>query len=56
MNQFSYFPAAIFSALSFKSGLFLFLNARYYKKYVILCDPQFVYSIRRHPDSEQDIS
>ncbi len=54
MSQFSYFPAAIFSALSFKSGLFLFLNARNYKKYVILCDPQFVYS--RHPDSEQDLS
>ncbi|XP_054161975.1 uncharacterized protein LOC128959959 [Oppia nitens] len=43
MYGYNYFPAIIFSFLSIKSGLLLYGTARHYKKYVILCNPQFIY-------------
>jgi len=54
MNDFSYFPCIIFSVLSMKSGFLLFSTARHYKKYVILCNPQFIYDIRKQNDSEHE--
>ncbi|CAG2116260.1 unnamed protein product [Medioppia subpectinata] len=55
MNDFNYFPCIIFSILSFKSGILLFSTARHYKKYVILCNPQFIYDIRKQSDSQPEL-
>lgn len=56
VKGFSYYPAAIFAFMSMKWGFMLYWDAKQYKRYVKLCNPELIYGNRRHPGSDGDLS